>query len=216
MPRPRSLTQAQLATAALAVIDREGLSGLSMRAVAKELGMSTMALYRYVDDRDQLEQLVVELVLGAVDTAPPGSEVPWRQRVETMVGRLRDCVGAHPEIVPLTLTHRHRSPAVLRWSEVVLGILSEAGFQGGQQVIALRGLLGYVIGAIQQEHLGSLSAAGTVAISELPPDRFPHLSATAQRARHIGVDQEFAGGLDMLLRGMAAMLAEGAGSGPSS
>ncbi|WP_377272344.1 TetR/AcrR family transcriptional regulator [Peterkaempfera sp. SMS 1(5)a] len=214
MPRPRSLTHAQLASAALAVIDRDGLAGLSMRAVAKELGMSTMALYRYVDDRDQLEQLVVELVLGEVDTEPPGPEVPWRGRVEIMVGRLRDSVGAHPEIVPLTLTHRHRSPAVLRWSEVVLTILADAGLRGGQQVIALRGLLGYVIGAVQLEHLGSLSAPGTVAISALPPDRFPQLSATAQRARRIGADQEFSGGLDMLLRGMAEMLADGAGLPP--
>lgn len=71
MPRPRSLTTADLATAALAVLDREGLPALTMRAVAKELGMATMALYRYVRDRDELEVLVADQVFAAIDTALP-------------------------------------------------------------------------------------------------------------------------------------------------
>ncbi|MFD0664655.1 TetR/AcrR family transcriptional regulator [Thermocatellispora tengchongensis] len=72
MPRPRSLTETEIAAAALAVIDRDGLDALSMRAVAKQLGTGTMSLYRYVEDRAQLETLVVDLVLGSVDyTLPP-------------------------------------------------------------------------------------------------------------------------------------------------
>ncbi|MFI6851022.1 TetR/AcrR family transcriptional regulator [Streptomyces sp. NPDC050416] len=202
MPRPRSLSHARLASAALAVIDRDGLTGLSMRSVAKELGMSTMALYRYVDDRQELERLVVDLVLGTVDTEPPGPEVSWQERVEVLVRRLRDAVAAHPEIVPLTVTHRHRSLAGLRWSESVLGVLTEAGFDCEQRVVALRGLLGYVIGAIQLEHLGPLAGEGTVAITELPPDAFPHMTETARNARKVSADREFLGGLALLLRGL--------------
>ncbi|MER7107242.1 TetR/AcrR family transcriptional regulator [Streptomyces sp. NPDC000229] len=204
MPRPRSLTQDRLASAALAVIDREGLPGLSMRAVAQELGLSTMALYRYVDDREELERLVVELVLGAVDSEAPAPDAPWRERIQVMVSRLRDTVSAHPSVVPLTLTHRHRSRAGLRWSETVLAILTEAGFEGPQRVIALRSLLGYVIGAIQMEHLGPLSGAGTVAISALPPDEFPYMAETARHARTVSADEEFLGGLAVLLRGLRA------------
>jgi AcrR family transcriptional regulator len=193
-----------VASAALAVIDREGLSGLSMRAVAQELGLSTMALYRYVDDREELERLVVELVLGAVDSEPPAPNAPWRERIQVMVSRLRDTVSAHPSVVPLTLTHRHRSRAGLRWSETVLAILTEAGFEGAQRVIALRSLLGYVIGAIQMEHLGPLSGAGTVAISALSPDEFPYMAETARHARNVSADEEFLGGLAVLLRGLRA------------
>ncbi|MGA5421293.1 TetR/AcrR family transcriptional regulator [Streptomyces lavendulocolor] len=202
MPRPRSLTPRQLAAAALAVIDREGLAGLSMRAVAQELGLSTMALYRYVDDREELERLVVDLVLDGVDPTPPPPHAPWPERVETMVRRLRDTMSAHPATVPLTLVHRHRSPAGLRWSETVLGILTEAGLTGERRVVALRGLLGYVIGAIQLEHLGPLSGDGTTAIGELPPDEFPHMAETARHARNVDPDQEFFGGLALLLRGL--------------
>ncbi|MFF5308073.1 TetR/AcrR family transcriptional regulator [Streptomyces massasporeus] len=204
MPRPRSLSHAQLATAALAVIDRDGLAGLSMRSVAKELGMSTMALYRYVDDREELERLVVDLVLETVDTEAPGPGGHWHDRIEVLVRRLRDAVAAHPEIVPLTVAHRHRSLAGLRWSESVLGVLAEAGFDGAQRVVALRGLLGYVIGAIQLEHLGPLSGEGTVAIAELPPDAFPYMTETARDARKVSADREFLGGLALLLRGLGA------------
>ncbi|MEV7146169.1 TetR/AcrR family transcriptional regulator [Streptomyces sp. NPDC093084] len=209
MPRPRSLAPDQLAATALAVIDREGLTGLSMRAVAKELGMSTMGLYRYVRDREELERLVVELVLGAVDTGPPDPAAGWRERITVMVRRMRDAVGAHPAVVPLIIAHRHHSLGVLRWSEAVLAILDETGMAGERRVVALRALLGHLIGAIQLEHLGSLAGAGTVAISELPPDAFPHMAATARTARTVDADREFLGGLAILLDGLEGLTGPG-------
>nr|WP_051814571.1 TetR/AcrR family transcriptional regulator C-terminal domain-containing protein [Streptomyces iakyrus] len=177
---------------------------MSMRSVAKELGMSTMALYRYVDDRAELERLVVDLVLETVDTEAPGPGGHWHDRIEVLVRRLRDAMAAHPEVVPLTVAHRHRSLVGLRWSESVLGVLAEAGFDGAQRVVALRGLLGYVIGAIQLEQLGPLSGEGTVAITELPPDAFPYMTETARDARKVSADGEFLGGLALLLRGLGA------------
>ncbi|MGW7244168.1 TetR/AcrR family transcriptional regulator [Streptomyces sp. NPDC054804] len=202
MPRPRSLTPDQLASAALAVIDREGLAGLSMRAVAKELGMSTMGLYRYVRDREELERLVVELVLGTVDTEPPDPAAAWRERITVMVRRMRAAVGAHPAVVPLIIAHRHHSLGVLRWSETVLVVLGQAGVEGERRVVALRALLSYLNGAIQLEHLGPLAGPGTVAISELSPADFPHMAETARTARTVDADREFLGGLGMLLDGL--------------
>ncbi|WP_433451802.1 TetR/AcrR family transcriptional regulator [Streptomyces sp. CA-142005] len=202
MPRPRSLTPDRLASAALAVLDRDGLAGLSMRTVAKELGMSTMALYRYVADREELERLVVEFALGAVDTGAPPADLPWRERVEVMVRRLRDTLRTHPSVIPLSVTHRHHSRAVLRWSETVLGILTDAGFAGERRVVALRSLVAYVNGALQLARLGSLSGAGTVAISALDPEEFPLMAATARSAQGVDAEREFFGGLAVLLRGL--------------
>ncbi|NML48885.1 TetR/AcrR family transcriptional regulator [Streptomyces sp. R302] len=202
MPRPRSLTPERLAAAALAVVDRDGLAALSMRTAAKELGMSPMGLYRYVSDREELERLVVDRILGAVDTTPPPRDTPWRERVELMTGRLREAVARHPEAVPLTLTHRHRSPGGLRWSETVLGILTEAGIDGPRRVVALRALHAYVTGAIQLEHRGPLAGSGTETIAGLPVDTFPLLTATARDAGGVTPDEEFSGGLRMLLRGL--------------
>jgi AcrR family transcriptional regulator len=203
MPRPRSLSPDRLAAAAIAVIDRDGLAGLSMRTVAGELGLSTMALYRYVRDRDELELLVVEGVLHPLDTTPP-PDPSWTDQIKTMVDRVRAAVGAHPGIVPLLLRHRQSSVSTLRWSEAVLGILTRAGFDGAGRVVALRALISYVNGAIQLEHLGALSGAGTVAISKLSPADFPLMAATAGAARTVAPDEEFGGGLEILLRGLAA------------
>ncbi|MDL4813972.1 TetR/AcrR family transcriptional regulator [Actinomadura opuntiae] len=201
MPRPRSLTQDQVAAAALAVIDRDGLAGLSMRAVAKELKLSTMALYRYVRDREELEGLVVDLVYAEVDPAPPPAG-PWDARIETMALRLRDAFVAHAAIMPLTLTHRHDSRGSLCWGETVAGILAEAGITGPRAAIALRAVIAYIIGAIQLEHLGPLEGEGTLAIAALPEDEFPNMAETARHARHIGPDEEFRGGLAAVLRGL--------------
>lgn len=205
MPRPRSLTPTRIAEAALAVLDRGGLPALTMRAVAQELGMGTMSLYRYVDDRDELERLVVDLVLAAVDTDPPPG-LPWRDQVAALVRRVRDAVAAHPAVVPLTLTHRHRSPALMRWGEAVTNALAGAGFDARRRVIALRSLLGYLIGAIQLEHLGPLSGAGTDAIAALPDDTHPRLAETARHARGVTPEEEFDGGLAAVLAGIEATL----------
>ncbi|WP_437730085.1 TetR/AcrR family transcriptional regulator [Sorangium sp. So ce1335] len=203
MPRPRSLSHRGIAVAALAVIDREGLAALSMRAVASELGMSTMALYRYVNDREQLERLVVDLVLSAVDVEVP-SRGSWIERVTILVGRVRDAIRAHPSVVPLTLAHRHSSEGVRRFGEVLLAVLTEAGFAGAQRVIAFRSLLSYVIGALQAEHLGPLSGTGTAQLAELSEAEYPFLSTTARDARCVPPDREFFGGLAIVLRGLQA------------
>ncbi|MFB6955680.1 hypothetical protein ACFCYB_01270 [Streptomyces sp. NPDC056309] len=76
------------------------------------------------------------------------------------------------------------------------------GVAGERRVVALRGLLSYVIGAIQLEHLGALPGPGTVAITELPLAEFPHMAETARDARNVGAVQEFLGGLAPLLDGL--------------
>lgn len=200
MPRPRSVSPDRLAAAALAVIGRDGLSGLSMRTVAAELGLTTMAVYRYVADRDELETLVVEAVLRPLDTSPPPA-APWREQLRDLARRVREAVGAHPGVVPLLITHRHRSHGVLRWSEAVTAVLQAAGFEGRSRVVALRALLSYLIGALQLEHLGPLAGEGTVTISEMAD--YPRLAETGRHAREVGPDEEFLGGLDIVLRGLS-------------
>jgi AcrR family transcriptional regulator len=208
MPRPRSLTNADIATAALAVIDRDGLAGLSMRAVADELGVATMGLYRYVDSRDQLEALVIELVLDGVDPSVP-RRTGWRNRVSTLVGRVRENIDAHPAVVPLLLTRRHASLGTLRWGEAVLDALAAGGFDGKRRAIAFRTVLSYLFGSVQVSHFGPLSGVGTEALAALPAADFPRLAETAPVALAIGAEEEFTGGLAVVLRGLEAEAAPG-------
>ncbi|MHC9297213.1 TetR/AcrR family transcriptional regulator [Mycobacterium sp. LTG2003] len=200
MPRPRSLTAEQIAEAALAVVDADGLAALSMRTVARRLGIGTMSLYRYVADRGELEAMVADFVLARVDLRMPSGS-PARQLTE-LAERVHDAAATHPEALPLVLTHRHRAPASLRWGEVVLGVLTDAGCIGKRRVYAFRAVLAYVFGALEVERYGALAGPGTQALAELPADQFPLLAETAKTARGIGPVEEFRRGLDILLRGL--------------
>ncbi|HWD05227.1 MAG TPA: TetR/AcrR family transcriptional regulator C-terminal domain-containing protein [Amycolatopsis sp.] len=201
MPRPRSLTHADIVGAALAVLDRDGLAKLSMRAVAAELGTSAMALYRYVADRGQLEERIVEHLLSAVDlTLPAGAS--WKEQVAALMERVRAVIAAHPAAVTLLLTHRHRSPASLRWIDTMLRVLVDAGLTGTERAIAQRSLVGYLLGSLHTQHLGPLSGPGTKAMAALPVGEYPHLTETAEQARHITPDEEFRRGLAIFLRGL--------------
>ncbi|WP_280428467.1 TetR/AcrR family transcriptional regulator [Nocardia brasiliensis] len=201
MPRPRSLTTADLANAALAVLDRDGLSALTMRAVAKELGVATMALYRYVADRAALEVLVVDHIYAAIDTTLPAA-VPWQEALTTLLDRVRAAVAHHPETVPLVLRHRQSSSASLRVIEAMLGVLTHAGFTGPDRVIAQRTLIAFLLGTLQNEHYAALSGRGTATMAALAPETFPLLTATATQAQTLTPDHEYRAGLQILLRGL--------------
>ncbi|GIM93523.1 TetR/AcrR family transcriptional regulator [Paractinoplanes toevensis] len=205
MPRPRSLQPDRLAAAAVAIIDRDGLAGLTMRSAAAELGMSTMALYRYVADRDELELLVCEWVLRDLDTTVPDDPV-WTEKIKTLCHRVRASLAAHQRVVPLLIANRQRCRAVLRWTETVLTVLTQAGFDDADRVVALRGLVAYLNGALLQESLGSLGGPGTLVMAALPAADFPLLRDTARRAVTVSLDDEFDGGLAIVLRGLAAMV----------
>ncbi|MEV0669651.1 TetR/AcrR family transcriptional regulator C-terminal domain-containing protein [Mycobacterium sp. NPDC050441] len=202
MPRPRSLSQTQVAAAALAVVDGDGLAGLSMRAVARQLGMGTMSLYRYVADRDELEAMVVDHVLDGVDPGLPRGSA--RHQLAELAERVRLAAARHPAVVPLILTHRHRSPASLRWGESVLGVLTAAGYDGKRRVYAFRALLAYIFGALEIEMLGSLAGPGTQALASLPASEYPLLAQTAAVAGGMPPDEEFRRGLEILLSALDA------------
>jgi AcrR family transcriptional regulator len=194
------LTLPQIAAAALAVVDCQGLEALSMRTVARQLQVGTMSLYRYVADRRQLEELVVDFVLDSIDaTAPRGSAA---RKLAVLADRFRVAVSEHQAVVPLVLTHRHRSPSSLRWGEAILGVLTDAGYAGRRRVIAFRAVLAYVFGALQVEHFGPLSGSGTRALAELSQLEFPHLSENAAHAPHVRPDDEFQRGFDIVLSGL--------------
>jgi AcrR family transcriptional regulator len=200
MPRPRSLTSTQVAEAALAVLDADGLQALSMRTVAARLDVGTMSLYRYVSDRAELEQLVVNQVLSGIDGALPRGSAG--RRLAVLAEQVRQAVADHPAVTPLLLVHRHRAPASLRWGEAVLGVLTDAGLTGRRRVLAFRAILAYVFGALDVEHYSPLSGPGTAALAELPSEEYPLLVQTAKEAARVPPDEEFRRGFDIVLRGL--------------
>jgi AcrR family transcriptional regulator len=96
-PAPR-YSQEQLVDAALAVVETQGFAALSLRSVARHLGVGPMTLYTYVDSSDELAALVVErLVEGAVQ----GVRWPrsWRGVLRVLATELDALVTAHPAMV---------------------------------------------------------------------------------------------------------------------
>jgi hypothetical protein len=178
-----------------------------MRAVADELGMGTMSLYRYVQSREQLEALVVDRVLDPAHGGP-GLDVSgsrsWTDRATALAVRAHAVAAAHPAVAPLLLARRHASVHSLRWGEALLGVLAEAGFAGERRAIAFRTIVAYVFGAVQLQQLGPLGGKGTAAIAALPHEDFPLLAETARSARKIAAGAEFRNGLRLVLRGIAA------------
>ena len=204
MARPRTLDHRTIARAALVVVDREGLGGLSMRAVANELGVGTMSLYRYVSGREEVEGLVVDSVFLDVDVAI-SENASWDRNVTELSEAMRAAIAAHPAVIPLLLTHFASSPKAWQWLEALLSALKRAGFDARQRVFAVRTLQAFVVGAVQSEFHNELDGTSTVALTTLSAE-FPLIVAAARTAMSISPGEEFSRGLDTVLDGLRAKL----------
>ena len=98
------LTHDAVLTAARSVFAERGLDGLSMRAVAKDLGVAPNALYSHVADKEALVDALLDDVLGALDPPDPGAE-PLAGLRGVMLATF-DLLGRHPDLVPLYLARQ--------------------------------------------------------------------------------------------------------------
>jgi AcrR family transcriptional regulator len=111
--------------AALGVAEREGLERLSMRLVARELNVSTMALYRHVTNKGDLLDGLVERLLGELQL--PDDSLPWDERLRMMARELRALAHRHPELFALLLQRRAVGAGATRAREAELRALRDAG-----------------------------------------------------------------------------------------
>jgi AcrR family transcriptional regulator len=119
------LRRERVLEAALAVAEREGFERLSMRLVARELEVSTMALYRHVTNKDDLLDGLVGLLLGELQL--PEDSLPWDQRLRLLASELRSLALRRPELFGLLLRRRAVDPGATRAREAALRALSDAG-----------------------------------------------------------------------------------------
>lgn len=208
MGRPRKFSKERLQAAALAIVDAHGLAGLSMRALATELGTGPMTIYNHVRSRADLDVLVVDGVVAQAHRSPAHHD-DWRDEVREVATAAWRAVRAHPHAIPLILTRRSRSPAVLEVTEALLTALSRSGRSGRGLLIAFRAVSALVMGFAQGELAGPLSsAAGEPAevvirrFRALPRDRYPRLIEIARAALASKAETEFRRGLDVLLAGL--------------
>jgi AcrR family transcriptional regulator len=213
-----TLTHVQIAEAAVALADAEGLDALSMRRLAERLGVATMALYRYVDSKDELVELMTDSVTASTPlTADPAD---WRAVFREAARRRRDTALAHPWLpaaqaqVPTTLT-----PSRNLVLERMLAALEPLPLTGDQKMQLIRALDAYARGAADGEvnqrmmlERRGYGADGDVRMLLrsnmewlLRSGRFPRF-AELVRAGLSPVDatEEFDLGLEAMLDGLAA------------
>jgi len=90
----------QLVTAAIGIADREGLGGVTMRAVGKELDRTAMSLYTYVPGREVLITLMHDRAHAEVVT--PRRQADWRKAVMAWCKALRELYVRHPWILEVS------------------------------------------------------------------------------------------------------------------
>ena len=105
------LSRDGIVQAAIALIDHEGLQGLTMRALGQRLGVEAMALYRYVTGReDLLEAVIAELLSGLREDLDDGLTDSWQGYLQALAHRVRRIAVEHPGIFPLVATRHPAAP----------------------------------------------------------------------------------------------------------
>jgi len=197
-------TLADIQQHALAIVDRDGLAGLTMRTLAASLHTGPMTLYNYVDSREALEELVVDAVSIQVDTPEPTGD--WVADTRAVATALWRTFRQHPAAIPLVLTRRTSSRASLAPAEALAAALARGGFEGLDLLVAFRTVSAFVMGLAQAELAGRLSrekdpVSAAQRIETLAQDALPTLAALAPvGAAYTG--QEFDRGLTVILNGL--------------
>ena len=124
----QKLSRDVIEQAAITVARSEGFSALSIRNVAKVLGVAPMALYTHVKNKEELAEHVADALLGSIDTRTLGA-LTWQDRVRTLLRAHRDLILKHPEITPyIAAASGQPGPGSTRFSNSVTGVLTQAGF----------------------------------------------------------------------------------------
>jgi AcrR family transcriptional regulator len=123
-----ALTREQVVAAALEIADREGPGALAIRRVARELRVTPMALYRYVDSKEALLDLVREFLWGRLDV-DQGRRGTWRSELREIARAFRGLVREHPSATALLAGGTGESEAERRICDLMLGSFRSAGFE---------------------------------------------------------------------------------------
>jgi AcrR family transcriptional regulator len=207
-PARTRLSRSLVLEAAVALADRDGLEGFSMRRLAQELGVVPMALYKHVANKDELLDGMVDIVFGEIES--PSIDDDWSSAMRRRAISARQALKRHSWAIGLMET-QNPGPANLRNHNAVMGCLREAGFSFQTAIHAYSVQDAYIYGfALQEKTLGfrTASDAGEAvhrraqAIGAL--NDYPYLAEIGQKFPEFGYDNnvEFAWGLDHILDGL--------------
>jgi AcrR family transcriptional regulator len=203
------LSKERVLSAAMAIADRGGLPGLTIRSLAKELGAKPMSVYYYVASKDELLDSLVDVVFEEIELPDPKGD--WREEMRRRAVSARARLKQHPWAIGLLESRTSPGPATLRHHDVVLACLRHAGFSLELTAHAYALIDSYVYGFALQE--ASLPFEGPDSVGEVA-EPIMTLMATGEYPTMVemattyylrpGYDfaDEFEFGLDLILDGL--------------
>lgn len=206
------LTKARVLEAAVRVADRGGVEAITMRKVARELGVEAMSLYHHVPNKDAILDGVVDVVFAAVEV-PDAAGGDWQEALRARAFSARAVLTRHSWALGLMDSRRNPGPATLRHHDAVLGVLRRAGFALPMAAHAVSLIDSYIGGYVLQEKSlpvadpGDVEAVAGDILDALPADEFPYLAEMiTDHALRPGYDHtaEFGYGLDLILDALEA------------
>lgn len=191
--RPATLTFERIVSAAMEILDAEGLEALTMRRLGAELGVAAMSVYRHVPNREAvLAAVVTRLFAEAV--AGPIPAGPWHRAVTGFARAYRRMLLAHPRAVPLLATHPVDVEAGMKLLAGLLEVFEDSGVPREEALTVVQSVGVYVLGH-------ALAQAG------IPPGVDPADVPEADHAAVAFYDRWFDAGLQAMVSGFQARLA---------
>jgi AcrR family transcriptional regulator len=199
-PRAQDLDIGRIAAAALAVVDAGGVEAFTMRAVADALGVTPMALYHHVVDKQALAALVIDAASREIPF--PDSTGDWRNDLIAMARWSRQITLAHPGVGRLRSAYGVWTPAVLQMTERWFGLWQQSGLPLDAAVRAASVSSAAIVGLVGQETAGrEMTAPDATLLDHLPNARLAFATKHNQkeafemavRALINGLSQELSG-----------------------
>ena len=155
--RARPLTKDELFEHALAIADAEGLDALTMRRLAKEVGVEAASLYHHLPNKDALLDGVVVKMRSEIKLPEP-IPADWKDLMEAIFAEYRRNLAAHPNLVPLAGRRVETDP------DSGLVFLTQLGFSDDDAIDLWQSMIAFVVGFSVFS-----SAYAESDVSDLPP-----------------------------------------------
>jgi len=221
MPRD-TLTREQIVKAAVDLLDGEGLEGLNMRSLGKQLGSAATAVYWHVGSKDNLLALACDQAWNEIEL-PDLAVVDWRTAATRMATDLYAMLTRHTWLVQVFGAAPVFGPGKARHDDHSLAVYEAAGFAGVKAdqatAIVFTFVLGNALGPAARASLTRRFSRDGGKADELMRDamaqarevasHFPRLSArldTAAADYSAAPEDTFELGLQAILDGLPSRL----------
>jgi AcrR family transcriptional regulator len=204
-----ALNRERVLEAAVDLADREGVGALTMRRLARQVGVEAMTLYYHVGKKDELLDAMLDRVIESID--PPELDAEWRACVRQTAVSAHVTFVSHPWAANLVLSTKGPNRARLRWMNAMLGTLRGAGFTDSLADHAFHAIDSYILGFTLWQvsmDLGThedLQDRVRQFLTEIAREDLPHLAWHAEqhlKPRDPDDEGEFVFGLSLILDGL--------------